>query len=151
MPRDSDLLLTAEELRLKRRKRRRLLSLLILLVLLLPAGYFGARPARDQIKAWQARRHAQRAFALIDKEQWNDARNEAVAAIQLGRNEPDAIRAVARFLTRTRQPDALEFWTELAKIDKLTRDDLHDEATIALTASESTRAEAAVRELLARR
>jgi tetratricopeptide (TPR) repeat protein len=149
--RDSDLLLTAEELRVRRRKRRRWFVLAIVLVLGLPVAYFGARPARDQIKGWQARRHAQRTFALIDKEQWNDARNEAVAAIQLGRNEPQAVRAVARFLSRTRQPDALEFWSELRKIDKLTAEDLRDEASIALMASETTRAEAAVRELLARR
>jgi tetratricopeptide (TPR) repeat protein len=149
--RDSDLLLTAEELRLKRRRRRRWLVLVIVIVVLLPGVYFGARPARDQIKHWQARRHAQRAFALIDKEQWNDARNEAVAAFQLGRNEPQALRAVARFLTRTRQPDALEFWNELRKIDKLTADDLRDEASIALMSSETTRAEATVHELLARR
>jgi tetratricopeptide (TPR) repeat protein len=148
--RDSDLLLTAEELRVKRHRRRRWLVLAIVIVLLIPAGYFGYRPARDHIKAWQARRHAQRAFALIDKEQWSDARNEAVAALQLGRNEPQAIRAVARFLTRTRQPDALEFWTELGKIDNLTREDLRDEAAIALMASEMTRAERAERELLGR-
>ena len=149
--RDSDLLLTAEELRLRRRKRRRWIVLVLLLVLVIVAGYFGARPARDYIKAWQARRHAQGAFALIDKEQWGDARNEAVAAFQLGRNEPQALRAVARLLTRTRQPDALEFWNELRKIDKLTADDLRDEATIALMSSETTRAEATVHELLARR
>ena len=150
MSRDSDLLLTAEELRLKRRRRRRWVLLLLFLLLLLPAAYFGVRPARDQIKAWQARRHAQRAFALIDKEQWSDARNEAVAAFQLGRNEPQALRAVARFLTRTRQPDALEFWKELRKIDKLSRDDLRDEASIAMMAGETTRADTAVHELLGR-
>ena len=150
MPRDSDILLTKEELRLKRRKRRRLFFLFLFLLLLIPAGYFGARPASDQIKAWQARRHAQRAFAFIDKEQWNEARSEAVAAFQLRRNEPQALRAVARFLTRTRQPDALEFWGELHKIDNLSKEDLLDEATIALMSSETTRAEAVVRELLAR-
>ena len=150
MARDSDLLLTAEELRVRRRKRRRLLFLFLFILITIAAGYFGYRPARDQIKAWQARRHAHRAFALIDKEQWTDARNEAVAALQLGRNEPQAIRAVGRFLTRTRQPDALEFWTELARVDNLTRDDLRDEATIALMASEMTRADRAVRELLGR-
>src|SRR5439155_206449 len=84
------------------------------------------------------------------KDQWKDARSEAVAAFQLRKDEPQSVRAVARFLTRTRQPDALEFWVQLGKIDKLTRDDLRDEATIAMMASETTRAEAAVRELLAR-
>src|SRR5437868_2117464 len=127
MGRDDDFLLTAEELRLKRRKRRRLILLLLGLVLLLVVGFFGARPVSHAIKAWQARRHAERAFAYIDKEQWNEARTEAVAAYQLRPNEPQALRALARLLTRTRQPDALEVWTELAKIDNLTRDDLRDE------------------------
>src|SRR5438477_12503065 len=131
MAREDDFLLTPEELRLKRRKRRRLTLLLLGVVLVLVLGFFGAKPASHAIKAWQARRHAQRAFAFIDKEQWNEARSEAVAAFQLRRNEPQALRAVGRFLTRTRQPDALEFWGELHKIDNLSKEDLLDEATIA--------------------
>src|ERR1043166_6827629 len=119
MARDSAFLLPTQGLRVRPPPHRRWLVLAIVLVLAIAGAYFGARPARDAIKAWQARRHAHRAFALIDKEQWSDARNEAVAALQLGRNEPQAMRAVARFLTRTRQPDALEFWTELAKVDNL--------------------------------
>jgi cytochrome c-type biogenesis protein CcmH/NrfG len=149
MARD-EIFLTAEELRLRKRKRRLIVFLLLLLVLLLVGGYFAARPASHMVKAWQARRHAQRAFALIDKEQWPEARAETVAAYQLRPSEPQALRAVARFLTRTRQPDALEFWSELRKIDKLTRDDLREEAAIALMASETTRAAESVRVLLER-
>ncbi|PYL07104.1 MAG: hypothetical protein DME34_07610 [Verrucomicrobia bacterium] len=68
--RDSDLLLTAEELRLKRRRRRRWIVLVLLIVIAIPAGYFGARPARDQIKAWQGRRHAQRAGPRRATKRW---------------------------------------------------------------------------------
>ena len=73
-----------------------------------------------------------------------------MAAYRLRQTEPQAMRAVARFLSRTRQPDALEIWAQLAKIEKLTPEDLRDEATIAMMANEIARAEAAVRELLAR-
>jgi cytochrome c-type biogenesis protein CcmH/NrfG len=146
-----EIFLTPQELQLRRQRRRRRVMLLILIALLLVLGLFAARPVSHAIQAWQARRHAQRAFAFIDKEQWNEARTEAVAAYQLRPTEPQAVRAVARFLTRTRQPDALEFWVVLGKIGKLTRDDLRDEAAIALMSSETTRAAEAVRELIARK
>ena len=82
---------------------------------------FGGRPALHAIKAWQARRHADKAFAFIEKEQWNEARKEATAAYQLWPAEPEAIRAVARFLSRIRQTAALEFWDRLEKDGRLTR------------------------------
>src|SRR6266516_3997812 len=114
MPRDFDILLCDLELRRRTRKRRRLIIIAVVLVLASVAAFFGARPASNATKAWQARRHAQRAFAAIEKERWEDARNEAVAAYRLRQTEPQAMRAVARFLSRTRQPDALELWTQLA-------------------------------------
>jgi hypothetical protein len=143
-----DFMLTAEELRLKLRKRRRIVVLVVLLVLVLITGFFGGHPAMNAIKAWQARRHAQRAFTLINKEQWIDARGEAVAAYQLRPTEPQALRAVARFLSRTHQPEALEFWKQLASKTPLTRQDVRDEATIAIIAGDTSRADASVRELM---
>jgi tetratricopeptide (TPR) repeat protein len=144
----SDIMLTAEELRLQRRKRKRLLIVLALLVALVLGGVFGGRPVLHGIKAWQARRHADKAFALMEKEQWNEARKEATAAFQLWHDEPEAIRAVARFLSRTRQPQALEFWDLLEKEGRLTRADLTDEASIALLAGDDTRAKRAILALL---
>src|SRR3954447_6776416 len=123
-----DVMLTAEELRLRQQKRRRLVTAAIVIVALVLGVVFGARPVLHQVKAWQARRHAETAFALMEKEQWNDARKEATAAFQLWPNEPPAIRAVARFLSRTRQAQALEFWDRLEKESRLTRQDLVDEA-----------------------
>ncbi|HSP44795.1 MAG TPA: hypothetical protein VLO30_02265, partial [Chthoniobacterales bacterium] len=98
--------------------------------------------------AWQARRHAKLAFALMEKEQWNEARKEASAAYQLWHDEPEAIRAVARFLSRTRQAQAMEFWDQLEKEGRLTRTDLVDEASIALLAGDDNRAKRAITALL---
>src|SRR5688500_17983418 len=142
-------MLTAEELRLRTRKPKSRLLVLVLVLVLLLAAIFGARPASHQIKAWQARRHAQKAFAHIAKEEWNEARTKAIAAYQLWPGEPEALRAVARFLSRVRQPDALEFWKRLREKKPLTREDLRDEATIALVAGEMERAGAVIKELLA--
>ncbi|HEX8490686.1 MAG TPA: hypothetical protein VF626_06690, partial [Chthoniobacterales bacterium] len=141
-------MLTAEELRLQRRKRKRLVIALALVLALALGAVFGARPVLHGIKAWQARRHAQKAFAFIEKEQWNDARKAATAAYQLWPNEPEAIRAVARFLSRIRQPQALEFWDRLEKEGRLTATDLTDEASIALMAGDDPRAERTIAALL---
>ena len=141
-------MMTAEEIRLRKQKRRRILTLGTIVIGILLAGFLGAKPTLHAIKSWQARRHAGKAFAAIENGAWFEARKEAAAAYQLRPQEPQAVRAVARFLSRTRQPDALQFWKELEKISSLTPQDLQDEAAIAIAAGESTRAETAVRELL---
>jgi hypothetical protein len=148
MRRTEDSMLTAEELRLQRQKRKRLFISLVVVLVLVLGTVFGGRPLMHAIKAWQARRHAQQAFALIEKEQWNDARKEATTAHQLWSEEPEAIRAVARFLSRTRQAQALEFWEHLEKTGRLTRTDLVDEASIALLAGDDARAKRAIAALL---
>jgi hypothetical protein len=148
MPKAADVMLTAEELRLRQQKRKRLVIALVLVLVLALGAVFGAKPVLHGIKAWQARRLAAKAFALMEKEQWNEARKEATAAFQLWPNEPEAIRAIARFLSRTRQPAALEFWDRLEKEGRLTRTDLTDEASIALLAGDDTRAKRAITALL---
>src|ERR1700682_6002598 len=148
MRRTEDSMLTAEELRLQRQKRKRLFIALVVVLVLVLGTVCGGRPLMHAIKAWQARRHAQQAFALIEKEQWNDARKEATTAHQLWSEEPEAIRAVARFLSRTRQAQALEFWEHLEKAERLTRTDLVDEASIALLAGDDARAKRAIAALL---
>ncbi|MDQ3120354.1 MAG: hypothetical protein M3Q89_12445, partial [Verrucomicrobiota bacterium] len=141
-------MLTAEELRLLTRKRRLIALVLVLMIVLGVGGYFAARPARDAIKGWQARRHAQKAFAFIEEERWKEAKDEALAAYQLRTTEPEALRAVARFLSRTRQPQALEFWKQLEERASLNRTDLRDQAAVALAVHESSRAEEAIGKLL---
>ena len=147
--RDDEHMMTAEELRLRRRNRRRLLLLVLSAVVLGLAVIFLAKPTSHAIKGWQSRRHANKAFALIEQQNWSDARNEATAAYQLRSTEPQAIRAVARFLSRTRQQQAFEFWDLLAQQGPLTRDDLRDEATVALASNELERATTAIDKLLA--
>lgn len=148
MARDDDFMLTPEELRDRKRKRRRLLLIGFLILLVLVAGYFAARPVRNSVRAWQARRHADRAFTFIDQQKWREARDEATAAYQLQPNEPQATRAVARLLSRAGQSDALGFWKNLASMTALTREDLRDEAGIALKANNVAVAEEATHLLL---
>jgi len=151
MARSDDILLTAEELRLRRHKRRIWLVVVFLFVLAIVATFFGARPASNAIKAWQARRHAERAFAYIDNAQWNEAQKEAIAGYQLQPGEPQALRAVARFLSRVRQPEALDFWKQLQNRQSLTREDRRDEVTIALAGNDLSVAELALKDLLTRK
>lgn len=148
MARAKDYMLTDRERELRKaaNRRRRIIGGSVLALTL--AGFFGAHPVGGLIKGWQARRHAQRAFALIDEEKWLDARNEATAAYQLRAGEPEAVRAVARFLSRTRQPQALEFWDQLSKLTPLTRTDLRDEAAVALSAGDDARAAKAIEPLV---
>ncbi len=145
----SDFMMTPEELRLRTRKRRRLFLILGIGLALGLIIFFAARPTGRAIKSWQARRHAEKAFAYLDQEKWEEAKNSAVSAYQLSRNEPQAIRAIARLLSRTRQAEALEFWKQFRADNKMSADDLRDEASIALLAGITPRAETAMIELLA--
>src|SRR6202023_3668681 len=111
-------------------------------------GFFAVRPVRNSVRAWQARRHADRAFTFIAQQKWHEARDEATAAYQLQPNEPQAIRAVARLLSRAGQSDALGFWENLASVTALTREDLRDEARIALKANDLAVAEGTTLRLL---
>jgi tetratricopeptide (TPR) repeat protein len=145
---ENDFMLTDEERRQRRRKRRRWLLTAIALLLFAVVGVVAARPARHFIKGWQARRHAERAFVFIEQEKWREARHEATAAYRLSPNEPQALRAVARLLSRVNQPGAFEFWKKLEAIQPLTRADLREEATAALKTNDLTVADDAVQDLL---
>src|SRR5260370_9719721 len=148
MARADDFMLTAEEIRLRTRKRRIIAIVVLAIVLLIALGFFGVRPATNMMTAWQERRHAQKAFAYNDQEKWTDAHMEAAAAYQLYPTEPQALRAVARFLSRTHQIGALDFWGQLGEKTSLTRQDLRDEAMIAIIASDAARADTAVHALI---
>jgi tetratricopeptide (TPR) repeat protein len=145
---DDDFILTDAEREEKRRRRRRIQMSLVALLLLGLIGFLVARPVRHAIRSWQARRHAEHAFAFIDQQKWSDARDEATAAYRLEASEPEAIRAVGRLLSRAGQGEALEFWKRLREIVPLTREDLRDEARVALRVNDTARADEAARELL---
>src|SRR6059058_5951980 len=125
---NEDFMLTAAQRERKRLRRRRIQISLVALLILGVIGFFVARPIRNSIRGWQARRHAQHAFAFIDQQKWSEARDEATAAYRLQASEPDAIRAVGRLLSRAGQGEALEFWKRLREIAPLTREDMRDEA-----------------------
>ena len=141
--RDQDFIISPEDAQLARRKRRMIVIGSLVLVLAILFGVFGTRPTGHAIRAWQARRHAQKAFAFINKEQWTDARSEAMAAYQLSPGQPEALRAVARYLTRLHSIEALDFWKELSKKTSLTRLDVRDEAMIAIIAGDIALADTA--------
>jgi tetratricopeptide (TPR) repeat protein len=143
-----DFMLTPEELRYRKRKRRRILVIALAVLLVLAVGLLVARPVRNGIRSWQARRHAARAFTFLDQQKWREARDEATAAYRLQPNEPQALRAVARLLSRAGQADALDFWKNLASVTTLTREDLREEAGIALKVKDFAAAENAVQHLL---
>ncbi|MDQ2919421.1 MAG: hypothetical protein M3R10_06045, partial [Verrucomicrobiota bacterium] len=58
LTRDEKHMLTPEELRLRTRKRRRFIFAIAIVLVLGVAAFFIARPTRNAIKGWQARRHA---------------------------------------------------------------------------------------------
>jgi tetratricopeptide (TPR) repeat protein len=145
---DKDFMLTGAQRQRKRRRRRRIQISLVALLILAVIGFFVARPIRNAIRSWQARRHAEHAFAFIDQQKWSDARDEATAAYRLQASEPEAIRAVGRLLSRAGQGEALEFWKRLREIAPLTRGDLRDEARVALRVNDTARANEAAGELL---
>ena len=144
---DQDLIISPEDAQRARRKRLIIVIGSVVLVLAILFGFFGRRPAGRAIRGWQARRHAQKAFDFINKEQWDDARSEAMAAYQLSPDQPEALRAVARYLTRLHSIEALDFWKQLSRKTSLTRLDVRDEAMIAIIAGDIALADTAVDEL----
>ena len=66
------------------------------------AIYFAAPPIGGAIKAWQSRRLAREAFALIDQKKLNEAAAKARDAYVLRFTEPESWRAVARVATSHR-------------------------------------------------
>jgi hypothetical protein len=114
--------------------------------------YFAARPVGGAIKAWQARRQAREAFALIDQGKWNEAKAKARDALLLRPTEPESWRAIARLASRTNQwPPALEWWKNVDEAHRLTVEDRRDYIAAALAAGEVTLAARQVEALLAQR
>ena len=146
----SDLPLNELELQEYQLRKKRILIIAIGALGLLGIAFLSAHPAVNLVRGWQARRHAAKAFAAIDAENWATAREEAVKGYQLRPNEPQAIRAIARLFTRAGQVEGLRFWKELQDRRKLTRDDLRDEASLAIRGRELQVAEEAVQQLLSK-
>ena len=137
-----------------RARRIRLFVLLgaIAACLLGVAIYFAAQPIGGAIKAWQSRRLAQEAFALIDQRKWSEANAKARDAYLLRRAEPESWRAIARLTSRTNQwSSALEWWKKVDEAHRLTVEDRSDFIGAALMTGELPIAAKQVEALLAQR
>jgi hypothetical protein len=116
------------------------------------AIYFVAPPIGGAIKAWQSRRLARQAFALIEQGKWSDANAKARDAYLLRPTEPEAGRAIARLASRTGQwAAALEWLKKIDDAGRLTVEDRRDYAAAALMAGEVTLAAKQVQLLMAQR
>jgi hypothetical protein len=114
--------------------------------------YFAARPVGGAIKAWQSRRLAREAFALIDQKKWNEAAAKARDAYFLRPGEPQSWRALARLASRTSQwAAALEWWKKIDDEHRLTIEDRRDFVGAGLMTGELTVAAKQVDALLAQR
>jgi hypothetical protein len=138
-----------EEFRARRLKLFLLLAAVIT-VLLGVGAYFAAPRVGGTIKAWQSRRLARQAFALIEQKQWSDANAKARDAYLLRPGEPEAWRAIARLLSRAGQGTAaLEWWKKLDDEHRLTIQDRRDFSGAALASGELTTAATQIDALLA--
>ena len=103
------------------------------------AIYFAAPPVGGAIKAWQSRRLARQAFALIEQGKWSEANAKARDAYLLRPTEAESWRAIARLASRTSQwAPALEWWKKVDDADRLTVEDRRDYIAAALVAGEVT-------------
>lgn len=137
-----------------RARRIRLFVLLggIAVCVLGVALYFAAPSIGGAIKAWQSRRLARDAFALIEQKKWREANAKARDAYLLRPTEPESWRANARLASRTGQNTvALEWWKKLDDEHSLTVEDRRDFVGAALTTGELTVAAKQVEALLAQR
>jgi tetratricopeptide (TPR) repeat protein len=150
VPKKADLDLTPPE-EIRARRIRRFVFLGVLAVCALGVGiYFAAPPVGREIKAWQSRRLAREAFALIDQQKWSEANAKTRDALLLRWTEPEAWRAAARLASRISQwPAALDWWKKVDDAGRLTLEDRRDYVAAALMAGEVTLAAQQVQVLMA--
>ena len=140
-----------EEIRARRIRRWIFLGTLGLCVL--GVGIYFASPSIGRaIKAWQSRRLAREAFALIDQRKWIEAVSKARDAYFLRPSEPQSWRALARLASRTGQwAAALDWWKKVDEAHRLTLEDRRDFVAAALNVGDTPNAAQQVEVLLAQR
>ena len=140
-----------EEIRARRIRRWIFLGTLGLCVLGVGI-YFAAPSIGRAIKAWQSRRLAREAFALIDQRKWIEAVSKARDAYLLRPSEPQSWRALARLASRTGQwAAALDWWKKVDEAHRLTLEDRRDFVAAALNVGDTPNAAQQVEVLLAQR
>ena len=140
-----------EEIRARRIRRWIFVGTLGLCVLGMGI-YFAAPSIGRAIKAWQSRRLAREAFALIDQRKWIEAVSKARDAYFLRPSEPQSWRALARLASRTGQwAAALDWWKKVDEAHRLTLEDRRDFVAAALNVGDTPNAAQQVEVLLAQR
>ena len=150
--RNNELDLTPPE-QIRTRRIRRWIFLGTLGLCVLGVGiYFAAPSIGRAIKAWQSRRLAREAFALIDQRKWIEAVSKARDAYFLRPSEPQSWRALARLASRTGQwTAALDWWKKVDEAHRLTLEDRRDFVAAALNVGDTPNAAQQVEVLLAQR
>jgi hypothetical protein len=140
-----------EEIRARRIRRWIFLGTLGLCVL--GVGIYFASPSIGRaVKAWQSRRLAREAFALMDQRKWIEAVSTARDAYFLRPSEPQSWRALARLASRTGQwTAALDWWKKVDEAHRLTLEDRRDFVAAALNVGDTPNAAQQVEVLLAQR
>jgi tetratricopeptide (TPR) repeat protein len=131
----NDLDLIPPEERRARRFRRLLFVAIPAAVAIVAVLYFAAPAVGGAIKAWQSRRLARQAFAMIEQKKWSEANAKARDAYLLRPSEPESWRAIARVASRTGQwTAALDWWKKVDEAHRLTLEDRRDYAAAAFMA-----------------
>ena len=126
-----------EEIRARRIRRWIFFGTLGLCVLAVGI-YFAAPSIGRAIKAWQSRRLAREAFALIDQRKWIEAVSKARDAYLLRPSEPQSWRALAQVASRTGQwAAALDWWKKVDEAHRLTLEDRRDFVGAALNVGDT--------------
>src|SRR5262249_6592440 len=136
-PKKDDLDLTPPEEVRERRIRRLILLGALGACALGVAIYFAASPIGGAIKAWQSRRLAREAFALIEQQKWTEANAKARDAYLLRPTEPESWRAMARLASpKTHGPPAVEGGKKVDHATRLTVEDRRDYVGAAIITGE---------------
>lgn len=94
-------------------KWRPLLLISITLVLVIGGLGLFVLPRLTMVKSWRSDQLARQAMAAMDSAEWTRAYQKSTAALQLGRQNPEALRAAARLNSAAGLPLALTFHREL--------------------------------------
>ena len=101
-------------------------------VLLCALAVFSARPVYRWGKAWRARSLAAESGKFLAEKDWSGAIGKAQAAYRLAPEEPATLRAIARFYSYVRSPDAFDFWLKFLALPQATDADRKEAFRFAL-------------------
>ena len=87
------------------------------------------------VKRLRARRLARQTLVLIDAGKYSEAKVKLPGILQLAKDDPEVLRAAARYCTALKSPSALEYWERLRGTGQATVDDLLGFTSSALDAN----------------